>query len=76
MKIIIADDKTVIEFEPEETLKLINPDSPENLKLLIESIAKVRKDQVEAEILIQKEKTKLDLELAEKLKVLESTKTE
>ncbi len=76
MKIIIADDKTIIEFEPEETLKLVDPSNPENLKLLIESIAKLRDDQIKAEILIAAEKAKLDLEITEKLKVLEPTKTE
>ena len=76
MKIIIADDKTIIEFEPEETLKLVDPATPENLKLLIDSIAKLRDDQIKAEILIAAEKARLDLEIAEKLKALESNKTE
>jgi hypothetical protein len=76
MKIIIADDKTIIEFEPEETLKLADPSNPENLKLLIESIAKLRDDQIKAEFLKATEKAKLDLEIADKLKTLDSKKTE
>ena len=76
MKIIIAGDKTVIEFEPEETLKLVDPENPDHLKLLIESIAKLREDQIQTEILVVAEKAKLDLEIAEKLKALELNKTE
>ena len=76
MKIQIADDKTVIEFESEESLKLLDPSNPEGLTLLIETIAKLREDKVVSEIAIQAEKAKLDLEIAEKLKALNSSKTE
>jgi hypothetical protein len=76
MKIQIADDKTVIEFESEESLKLLDPANPEGLTLLIETIAKLREDKVVSEIAIQAEKAKLDLEIAEKLKALNSSKTE
>ena len=76
MKIVIGGDKTIIEFEPEETVKLIDPSSPDNLKLLIESIAKLRDDQIKSEILITTEKARLDLEVAEKLKALEANNHE
>lgn len=76
MKIQIADDKTVIELEPAESLKLLDPTNPDSLKLLVETIAKLRADQVQAEIAIQTEKAKLDLEIAEKLKALGSNTTE
>jgi hypothetical protein len=75
MKIQIADDKTVIEFEAAESLKLLDPANPQGLTLLIETIAKLREDKVISEIAIQAEKAKLDLEIAEKLKALDSNKT-
>lgn len=76
MKIQIAEDKTVIEFDPEESLKLLDPANTESLKLLVETIAKLRNDQIKAEIALQAEKTRLDIEIAEKLKKIDSNKTE
>ena len=76
MKIQIADDKTIIEFEPAESLKLLDPANPQGLTLLIDTIAKLRDDKVVSEVAVQAEKAKLDLEIAEKLKALDSNKTE